>query len=328
MVPTPSGDGRRTTTPPAGVSPMGGILTRPSRPAEGGYRQEVIGLSAPTPADLFRPHLDPLPALALVALAVAYLAGVRRLAVRGRLWPAGRTAAFLAGVGTLAVATQSGLAAYDTERFSVHVSQHLLLSMVAPPLLALAGPITLLLQAGSPTDRRRLLRVLHSRPVAVATHPLVAWSVFAGSLAVLYFSPLFELSLRNTLVHDVVHLHFLVSGCLFAWLVVGVDPLPRRPAFGVRLLAVLLALPVHALLGVALLGSRHLLAADWYSALPRSSGGAALADQQLAGGLLWVAGDLLGLLVAGVVVVQWMNYEQRVAAREDRRAGGAPAGPP
>ena len=287
----------------------------------------MIGLSAPTPATLLRPHLDPLPALALVALVAAYLAGVRRLTTVGRPWPPPRTVSFLAGAGALGVATQSGLAAYDTTLFSLHVTQHLLLSMVAPPLLALGAPVTLLLQAGTSTTRRRVLRVLHRRPVAVATHPLVAWSVFAGSLAVLYFSPLFELSLRNILVHDVVHLHFVVSGCLFAWLVVGVDPLPRRPAFGVRLLAVVLALPLHALLGVALLGSRHLLAGDWYAAQARSGGDAALADQQLGGGLLWMGGDLVGLLVAGVVVVQWMDHERRVAAREDRRVGDAPAGP-
>lgn len=280
----------------------------------------MIGLSAPTPRTLLDPHLDPLPALALVVLVGAYLAGVRRLAARQRRWPARRTGSFLAGAATLAVATQSGLAAYDTTLFSLHVAQHLLLSMIAPPLLALAAPVTLLLQAGGPDIRRRVLRLLHSRPVTVVTHPLVAWTVFAGSLAVLYFSPLLELSLRHALVHDVVHLHFVVSGCLFAWLVVGLDPLPRRPAFGARLLAVLLALPLHALLGVALLSSRHLLAAGWYAAQPRSWGGTALADQQLGGGLLWMAGDLVGLLVAGVVVVQWMDHERRLAVREDRRA--------
>lgn len=134
----------------------------------------MLGLSAPTPATLLRPSVDPLSAVAVVALGAVYLAGTRRLVARGRRWPAARTASFLAGVGVLAVATQSGLAAYDTALFSVHVIQHLLLSMVAPPLLALGAPVTLLLTVWSPLTRRRLLRVLHSRPVAVATHPLIA----------------------------------------------------------------------------------------------------------------------------------------------------------
>lgn len=134
--------------------------------------------------------------------------------------------------------------------------------------------------------------------------------------------------MRNRLVHDLVHIHFLAGGCLFAWLVVGLDPLPRRPNFGLRLLSILLALPLHALVGVALLGSRQVLAEDWYAGQVRAWGTTPLADQQTGGGLLWIGGDVVGLLVAGIVVVQWMDHERRVAAREDGRVGGAPARPP
>jgi putative copper resistance protein D len=263
--------------------------------------------------------IEPLSALLLLGLAATYLVGVRRLKQRGRRWPPARTAAFCSGLGVAAIATQSGLAAYDEVLFSLHVVQHLLLSMVAPPLLALGGPVTLFLQAGPPEARRRLRSALHSRPVVVVTHPLVAWVAFAGSLYVLYFSPLYELSLRSAPVHALVHAAFFLTGCLFFWPVVGLDPLPRRLPHAARLLWVVLALPFHALLGVALLSGGRVLAADYYEGLGRTWGASPLADQRTGGGLMWMAGDLVGLVVLGVVVVQWMGHEQRVAAREDRR---------
>jgi putative membrane protein len=262
---------------------------------------------------------EPVSLLVLLVLAIAYLAGTRRLAQRGRRWPAARTAAFCSGLTTAALATQSGLATYDGVLFSLHVVQHLLLSMVAPVLLALGAPVTLALQAGSADWRRRLRAALHSRPVSVATHPLVAWVAFAGGVAALYFSPLYELSLRNSVVHLLVHVYFLGSGCLFFWPVVGLDPLPRRLPHAARLLWVVLALPFHALVGVALLSGDQVLAAGYYETLARPWGASPLADQRTGGGLMWMAGDLLGLAVLGVVVVQWMGHEQRAAAREDRR---------
>jgi putative copper resistance protein D len=280
----------------------------------------LLVVGPPTPFRLLAHWVvEPTSAVLLLVSGVAYLAGVRRLRRRGRRWPPARTVAFCSGLAVAALATQSGLAAYDGVLFSLHVVQHLLLAMVAPPLLALGAPLTLALQAGPDRGRRRLRAALHSRAVVLFTHPVVAWVAFAGGLAVLYFSPLYELSLRNPLAHALTHGWFFASGCLFFWPVVGLDPLPRRLPHGFRLLWVVLALPFHALVGVALLTGRTVLASDYYEGLARTWGASPLADQRTGGGLLWLAGDLVGLAVLGVVVVQWMGHDQRMAAREDRR---------
>ena len=255
--------------------------------------------------------LDPGAALLVVAMGSLYAAGVRRLARRDRRWSVARAGAFGAGMAVVVVATQGPLAA--AERFSLHVVQHLLLGMVAPALLALGAPVTLALQASARATQTVLLRVLHGRVVATLTHPVVAWLIFGGSLVVLYFSPLLELSLRNGFVHAAVHLQFLAAGGLFCWTAVGLDPMRWRLPHGARLLFVLLAVPVHAIVGLALLGGSELMAGGFYR-----SGPSPLADQRLGGGLLWALGDLFGVVLAGVVLAQWMAHEERVGRRHDR----------
>lgn len=243
----------------------------------------------------------------LLALALAwYVTASRRVR---RPWPVARTAAFVGGTAVVAASL-----VVDGERsFAAHAAQHLLLGMVAPALFALAAPVTLALQAGGRTTRRRILRVLHSAPAAVLGHPLAAWSLFGGSLLALYLTPLYRLSLEHPWLHEVLHLHFLAAGALFFWPVVGVDPAPRRLPHGARLLMVFLAIPFHAVLGLALLGARPLA--------PEHT----LADHRAGTAVLWAGGDLLGLVAVLVVAVQWMGHEERQAAREDRWADQAAA---
>lgn len=235
-----------------------------------------------------------------------------------RRWPVARTAAFVAG----AIVVAGALVIDGRRSFAAHAVQHLLLGMVAPALFALGAPVTLALQATRGSTRRRILRVLHSRPAAIVCHPLLAWTLFGGSMLALYLTPLYRLSLDNVLVHEGVHVHFLVAGSLFFWPVLGVDPLPRRIPHGARLLMVFLTIPFHAVLGIALLGSGPLA--------PEHS----LADHRAGTGVLWGAGDLVGLVAVLVVTAQWMGHEERQAVREDRRsdetassAAGRP-GPP
>ncbi len=267
-------------------------------------------------------QLDPTMALVVVGLAALYGTGVRRLARRAepRRWPASRTAAFFAGLLTVAFATQSGLARYDTVRFSLHTVQHVLLGMLAPMLFALGAPVTLALQASSRSTQRVLLRLVHHPVVATLTHPVVAWGIFGGTLFALYFSPLFELSLRNDLVHQAVHLHFLVAGALFCWTAVGLDPMRRRIGHPARMLFVLLAVPFHAFLGLAVLSSdARPLGGEVYGAVARSWGSSVVADQHVAAGILWAVGDLFGVLAGAVVAAQWITSDARRQAREDRR---------
>ena len=258
-----------------------------------------------------------------------YAIGVRRLAERGRRWPPARSAAFAGGLLLVIVlATQSGLAQYDRTLFSLHVVQHMLLGMVAPLLLVLGAPVTLALQACRRPAQQRLLRVLHSRPFTVVTHPAVVWVLFGGTLVALYFTGLYELSLRNDAVHALVHAHFVVVGFLFMGYVVGIDSLALGFGYGARLLYVLVLLPFHAFIGVALLGSDRVLASGWYSQVVRSWGSCPLDDQRLGAGILWGAGELLGVVALAIVLYQWMRHEEREGARLDRRLDAERVGVP
>ncbi|HEX2700887.1 MAG TPA: cytochrome c oxidase assembly protein [Acidimicrobiales bacterium] len=241
----------------------------------------------------------------LVAMVLGvYLGGAARVR---RRWPPARTVAFASG----AVVVAAALLIDGRRSFTAHAGQHLLLGMAAPALFALGAPVTLALQATRGAGRRRLLRVLHSRPAAVLCSPLVVWALFGGSMMAVYLTPLYRLSLDDSLVHELLHVHFLVVGALFFWPVLGVDPLPRRLPHGARLLMVFLTIPFHAVLGIALLGASPL------------APGHTVADHRAGTGLLWAAGDLLGLVAVLIVAFQWMGHEERQAAREDRRADEA-----
>jgi putative copper resistance protein D len=149
--------------------------------------------------------------------------------------------------------------------------------------------------------------------------------LFVASPFILYFSPLYELSLRSGLVHALVHMHFLVAGSLFCWRLVGVDPVPHRQPPGARMLYAVLALPFHAFLGIAIMGSTTVLAGDYYARLGRSWGPTPLRDQNTGGGLLWAAGDLVGFVLVVLLLRQWVRGDAVTAAREDRRIDAAEA---
>ena len=261
--------------------------------------------------------LDPLALLPIVTAAILYGVGTRRLATRGRGWPGHRSVLFGLGLVALAAATQGPFAAADTTSFSAHAGQHLLLGMVGPLLLALSAPLTLALQAGSTTTRAALRRLLHSRPARVLANPLVGLTLFGGSIFALYFTPLLAASLDNGFVHRAVHLHFFVSGAIFLWPVVAADPVAGRPPHPLRLGAVFLTLPLHTVVGLAIVSGDRLLAGGWYGRVLGTD--AALADQHLGGGVLWAAGEVVGLACGALVLAQWMAADEREAARNDRR---------
>lgn len=256
----------------------------------------------------------------VVALGGAYLVGVRRLRIRGRRWSRGRSAAFGAGVATVAVATQSGLARYEEVLFSAHSAQHVLLGMVAPALFALGAPVTLALQAASRPLQQVLVRVLHSAPVRLVAHPVVVWVLFGGTLVALYAGPLLEASLRDPFVHGAVHVHFLTAGALFCWTAVGVDPNPHGLPHGARVGFVFLAVPLHAVIGLVLLSTTSLLAGGYYAEAPPPWLDDVLADQRLGAGILWATGELFGLVLTGVALARWMGAEERAGRRADATA--------
>jgi cytochrome c oxidase assembly factor CtaG len=261
--------------------------------------------------------------LALAGAAFAawwYGSAVREQRRAGRPWPARRTAAFAGGLGVVLVATQSGLAGYDDELLSVHAGQHLALALVAPVLLVAGRPVALVLRSGAPRGRTVVRRALHGPVARGITHPLVIWLLFAGTVPLLYLSPLLELSLRHAWLHELVHAHLLASGLLFAALAIGVEPLAGRvvPAAG-RVLAVALVIPLHAFVGVAVLSADHPLAGGFYVDRTPGWGPSTLADQRLAGLLLWVASDAVALGLVAWVFVRWMADDARRARIEDAR---------
>ena len=276
-------------------------------------------------------HADPMILPPLLLVAGAYLLGVRVLSERGDRWPVARTASFLAGLAVVAWATVGGLAAYDETSFTVHAFQHMLLAVVAPLPLALGAPVTLALRTLPGTTRRGvrglLNRLLHSRVAHVAANPLVTLAVFVANPFVLYFSGLYEATLRSDLLHAWIHVHFLVVGCAFFWPLLGLDPVPGRVAPPFRLLAVFAALPFHAFLGVALMSSSAPVAGTYYLELAAALEwyGDPLGDTQTGGAVMWAFGDLVGLAVASVLFVQWLRDDDREARRTDRAADRAVA---
>ena len=266
----------------------------------------------------------PVPLVLTVWACGLYLVGVAVLRRRGDRWPMGRTLAFVPlGMGAFYVATSSGLAAYDTTLLSIHMVQHMVLSMVVPLALALGAPVTLALRTLPGTPRQWLLVVLHSRVMKVLSFPVLAFTLYVLSPWALYFSEWYDLSLRSTYVHEMMHVHLVLVGALFFWPLLGIDPVPGRVAYPFRLLLIMLTLPFHAFLGVTIMGQSTLIGGDWYPSLHDGPMGAwlpdPLEDQNLAGAILWASGDLIGLSFFAVLFVQWVRSSMREAEREDRR---------
>ena len=249
-----------------------------------------------------------------------YLLGVWRLHERGDRWPLGRTLSFVAGgMGAFLFATSSGIAAYDTTLLSVHMVQHMLLSMVVPLALALGAPVTLALRSLPKRPRGVLLRVLHSRPARVLTFPPLTFLLFVLSPWALYFTGWYAATLRHPYLHEMTHVHLVLIGSLFLWPMLGIDPVPGRVGYPFRMLLILLTLPFHAFLGLTIMGEQTVIARDWYRSLPEAWLPSPAADQHLAGGILWGAGDLVGLVFFVVFFAQWARSSMKEAAREDRR---------
>ena len=263
-------------------------------------------------------RLTSLVAVVLLVAAALYLYGVYRLRARGDSWPPGRTVAFLAGgLGSIAAVTVTGVEAYDTTLLSIHMIQHMVLSMVGPIFLALGAPVTLALRTLHGRPRRTLLRVLHTRVVRVVTFPLVAFGLFIVNPFALYFTGLYRATLEHAWLHELVHVHFIVTGCLFFWPLLSLDPLPNRWPYPARALLMVLSVPFHTVLGLTIMQSATLFGGDWYPNL-NLSWADPKSDQVVAGGVLWAGGEIVSVTMLGILVVQWMRQSEREARRIDR----------
>jgi putative copper resistance protein D len=223
------------------------------------------------------------------------------------------------GLLVLFIALASPIATYDTTLFSVHMVQHVLLTLVAAPLLALGAPITLLLRVSSADTRQRLiLPVLHSRVLRVISFPVVTWVLFAATMWWSHFSGLFDASLDNELIHIFEHGLYLFVALLFWWPVVGADPSPWRLPHPARVGYLFLGMPQSSVLALAIISAPAALYPH-YETLVRPWGPTPLADQQLAGGIMWVVGDALFLVAMILAIWVWLRAEEREGARLDAK---------
>jgi putative membrane protein len=243
----------------------------------------------------------------LVGVAYWYLRADWQLAVRGRRWPWTRTVAFLAGLVAIDVALQSPVATFTGSYFQAHVLQHLLLMVVAPPLLALGAPSTLLLQTASRRTKVAWLRVLRSRPFAVLTHPVTVWILYFGVMFAFFLSSLINTAMHHMALMDGLNVLFLLGGCLYWWPMVGRDPIVHwKMGYGTRMVNILLGGPPEVILGLAILSARTPIA-TMYSLGSTHAGGA----------LLWISTEVVVAVAFFPIFWQWSRSDERAATRID-----------
>jgi cytochrome c oxidase assembly factor CtaG len=290
---------------------------------------------APGPWTVFTGwEFDPFFVVPVATVALLYLRGVSRVnrLHPKSLYPRQRVTYFFLGLAALVVANMSPLARYDTDLFAAHMVQHLLIVMVGTPLLLLGTPITLLLRASSPQLRREvLLPILHSRVLKAVSFPVLAWIVLAATMWTTHYSSLFDAALENEWLHRLEHGWYLGAAFLFWWPVVGADLSPWRLNHPLRLLYVFLQMPQNSFLAVSIYDSTRVIFPH-YATLVRTWGPDALTDQEMAGAIMWVAGDLLFLAAFVLIAVGWVRHDEKEAVRQDRaiarsRAAAARASP-
>src|SRR5690606_32070400 len=219
---------------------------------------------------------------------------------------------------------------YAMVMFSVHMIQHMTFNMLIPILLVLGGPVTLALRA-LPTHsdgtglRRLLLDLLKTKLARLLTHPLVASGIFVVSLYAVYFTGLFDLLMRDHWGHLFMQTHFLLSGVLFFWVLIGIDPGSRRLPCPLRMVLLLAVMATHAFFSVALMSLGRVIGGEYFALIDRPWHTDLVADQQLGGGIGWAFGEIPVLMVLGALFVQWVRADRRRAAAYDRAMDRAEA---
>ena len=291
---------------------------------------ELTGFGDPgpvSPADWFGTWRVDWLFVGLAVLAVGlYLAGVRRLRARGDAWPMLRSVLWVLGWALFVWATCGAPGIWGRVMFSAHMVMHMVVAMIVPLFLVPAAPVTLALRAlrARPDrtwgPREVLLEVVHSRALHALSNPVVAAALFFFSLAAFYYTGLFELALTTHTGHLLMMAHFLLTGYLFVWVMIGTDPGVRRWPPLALLVILFATVSFHAFFGVALTSSQELLAPDVFRALQLPWLTDPLADQHTAGEIAWGIGEAPTLTLAVVVAVQWYRRDRRETARRDRMA--------
>jgi len=317
------------------VITIGAILSRftpePSSELPYDRARELVGITMPAEPTLMRVFFeyeaDGLILGALIFLTALYIRGVISLVRRGDKWPVGRTISFAFGISLLDYATSGGLGLYSVFSFQYHMIAHMVLSMIAPIALVLSAPMTLALRTlpiGRTSEERGLrgwvLTLIHSRFAQIWTHPVFALALFDGSLFALYFTPLFSELMSSHFGHFLMNLHFIGVGFLFFYVIIGIDPNPRRTHHLVRMIILLAAMSIHAFFSIALMSSTTLIDGGYYEALQRPWAADLLADQELGAAIGWAMGEIPIVAALIATFIQWMRADRREAKRADKNA--------
>jgi putative copper resistance protein D len=262
----------------------------------------------------------------IVFLACIYVRWFARLRKRGDAWPVWRLLGFFVGLAVLFYLTSGAPAVYGEVLFSTHMVDHMGLTMVAPFFLVLGSPIALGLKAmssredGTRGPREWTLTMLHSWWSKLVTNPIFAAVNFAGSIILFYSTDLFGLALKYHVGHELMITHFLLTGYIFAVNMIGLDPLPRRAAYPIRIVMLLATMVFHAFYSISLLSSDVLMQPDWFGNMGRAWGESAIDDQHMGAGFMWGIGEVPTLLLAIGVAVTWSRSDERETKRRDRAA--------
>jgi cytochrome c oxidase assembly factor CtaG/putative copper export protein len=262
----------------------------------------------------------------IIFLACVYLRWFVRLRRRGDAWPVWRLLSFFVGLAVLFYLTSGALAVYSSVLFSTHMIDHMGLTMVAPFFLVVGSPIALGLRAmharqdGTRGPREWTLTMLHSWWSKLITNPIFAGVNFAGSIIIFYSTDLFGLAMKYHVGHELMITHFLLTGYIFAVNMIGLDPLPRRAGYPLRLVMLLATMVFHAFYSISLLSSDVLLQPDWFGNMGRDWGASAIADQHTGAGFMWGIGEVPTLLLAVGVAITWSRSDERETKRRDRAA--------
>ena len=211
--------------------------------------------------------------------------------------------------------------------FSLHMAEHMMLNMFVPVLLVLGAPVTLALRVlpsaapGTPPGPREwIVRAVHAPFTAFLSSPVTAFVLFVGSLYAVYFTPLFDTLVRYHWGHEFMAVHFLITGYLFYWGIIGVDPGPRRLPFIGRLALLFAIMPFHAFFGVAMMTMTSVVGGNFYRGLALPWVANLNDDQHLGGAIAWGASEVPLIMVVVALVTQWARQDRRTSTRSDRHA--------
>jgi putative copper resistance protein D len=271
-------------------------------------------------------RLDAVFLIACLLMASLYASGLLRLYRRGDRWPPGRSIAWFGGVAVLAWLTNFGISQYANVAAGFHMAQHMVLTMLVPILLVLGSPVTLALRALTPSPAGRwgarewLVRGLGSRPLKVLTHPAVVLVLYFVGLYGLYLTSAFASLMGSHAGHVLMQVHFVVSGYLFYWILIGVDPRPRPLPYLYRFMIMVIASALHGFFAVVIMMSGAPLAPEWFAKVQPPWIDDLLADTVNGGQAAWAMGEFPLAVVAITLAIQWARDEDRAARRIDRRA--------